>query len=110
VSGKEKFRDREIEYLRHVTQLTDAAAAVQTHTFAADQLASTAQRTDALGRLAHVFQDMALEIYAREQELQRAAAARVQALQEQLERMQRDLAASQTAPAQVFERIPHSIS
>ena len=103
---KKKLRDHEIEYLRHVTQLTDAAAAVQTHTFAADRLASTAQRTDALGRLARVFQDMALEIYAREQELQRAAAARVQALQEQLERMQRDLAASQTAPAQVFERIP----
>jgi two-component system cell cycle response regulator len=100
---KKKFRDREIEYLRHVTQLTDAAAAVQRRTFAADQLASTAQRTDALGCLARVFQDMALEIYAREQEMQRAAAAREQALQEQLEKMQRDLAASQTAPVQVFE-------
>lgn len=103
---KKKFREHEIEYLRHVTQLTDAAAAVQTHTFIADQLASTAQRTDALGALARVFQHMALEIYAREQELQRAAAAREGALQEQLEKMQRDLAASQTALTQVFERIP----
>lgn len=103
---KKKLRDHEIEYLRHVTQLTDAAVAVQAHSFAADQLASTAQRADALGRLARVFQDMALEIYAREQELQRAAAAREQALQEQLERMQHDLTTSQTAPAQVFERIP----
>jgi CheY-like chemotaxis protein/CRP-like cAMP-binding protein len=103
---KKKLRDLEIEYLRHVTQLTDAAAAVQTHSFAADQLASTAQRSDALGRLARVFQDMALEIYAREQEMQRAAAAREQALREQLERMQRDLTTSQTVPAQVFERIP----
>jgi DNA-binding response OmpR family regulator len=103
---KKKFRDRETEYLRHVTHLTDAAAAVQTHTFVADQLASTAQRTDALGRLARVFQDMAQEIYAREQEMQRAAAAREQALQEQLERMQRDLDASQTAPAHIFEGIP----
>jgi len=103
---KKRLRDQEIEYLRHVTQLTDAAAAVQTHTFTADQLATTAQRTDALGHLAHVFQDMALEIYAREQELQRAAAAREQALQDQLDRMQHDLAASQTAPAQLFERIP----
>jgi DNA-binding response OmpR family regulator/CRP-like cAMP-binding protein len=103
---KKRLRDHEIEYLRHVTQLTDAAAAVQTHTFAQDQLASTAQRTDALGRLARVFQEMALEIYVREQEMQRAAAAREQALREQLERMQRDLADSQTAPTQVFEHIP----
>jgi len=103
---KKRLRDHEIEYLRHVTELTDAAAAVQTHTFREDQLASTAQRTDALGRLARVFQDMALQVYAREQEMQRAAAVREQALQEQLEKMQHDLAASQATPTQVFEVIP----
>jgi CheY-like chemotaxis protein len=103
---KKQYRDQELEYLRNVAQLTEAAAAVQAGTFSAEQLAEAAQRTDALGHLAHVFQNMAQEIYAREQELQRNSLAREQELQAQLDRMQSDLAASETTPGKVFESIP----
>lgn len=66
---KKRLRDQEVEYLRQVEQVTKAAAAVEANTFDADSLAGVAAREDALGRLARVFQRMALEVYAREQRL-----------------------------------------
>jgi DNA-binding response OmpR family regulator len=66
---KKWLRDQELEYFRHVTSLTRAAAAVETGTFDPGSLAEVAARTDALGHLARVFQSMAREVYAREQRL-----------------------------------------
>jgi len=67
--GKKRLRDQEIEYLRQVARLTDAAAAVEAETFYPDSLSGVAARTDELGQLARVFQRMAREIYVREQRL-----------------------------------------
>jgi DNA-binding response OmpR family regulator len=66
---KKRLRDQEIDYLRNVARVTDAAAAVEAETFESQALADVACRTDALGQLARVFSRMASEIYAREQRL-----------------------------------------
>jgi len=66
---KKKYRDQELEYLRNVERLTDAAVAVEAETFDAALLESVTQRQDALGNLARVFEKMAREVYAREQKL-----------------------------------------
>lgn len=66
---KKKYRDQEIEYLRKVAQLTDAAAAVENATYDAESLSSVAARGDALGNLARVFQRMANEVRVREEKL-----------------------------------------
>lgn len=66
---KKKYRDQEIEYLRNVERLTDAAMAVESDTFDAANLAGVATRTDALGNLARVFERMAREVRARQEKL-----------------------------------------
>ena len=66
---KKRLRDREVAYLQQVEKLTDAAAAVQANNFDDDKLQSVAERSDALGNLARVFQRMAHEVHAREQRL-----------------------------------------
>ncbi|HJZ46350.1 MAG TPA: response regulator [Roseiflexaceae bacterium] len=68
---KKRFRDQEIEYLRQVERLTEAAALVEAATFAPDGLGleSLTTRPDALGRLARVFLRMAREVHVREQRL-----------------------------------------
>jgi PleD family two-component response regulator len=66
---KKRFRDQEIEYLRQVERLTEAAAAVEAASFDPAGLSSVAARDDALGRLARVFERMAREVQAREERL-----------------------------------------
>jgi len=68
---KKRFRDQEIEYLRQVERLTEAATVVEAETFNPDSLSleDVTARTDALGRLARVFERMAREVHAREQRL-----------------------------------------
>lgn len=68
---KKRLRDQEVEYLRNVALVTDAAAAVETEAFdpASLGLDDVATRTDGLGKLARVFQRMAREVFAREQRL-----------------------------------------
>lgn len=67
---KKYLRDQELEYLKQVAKLTEAAAAVETSSFDPASLEAVAQRQDALGHLAQVFQRMAAEVYGREQRLQ----------------------------------------
>lgn len=52
-----------------VARLTAAAAAIEAEAFDPDCLSDVAQRQDEIGRLAHVFQHMAREVYKREQYL-----------------------------------------
>jgi DNA-binding response OmpR family regulator len=66
---KKRLRDAEVEYLRNVALVTDAAGAVEAGVFTPEDLAGVAERRDALGQLARVFQRMAAEVYAREQRL-----------------------------------------
>ncbi|MCJ7433108.1 MAG: GAF domain-containing protein [Anaerolineales bacterium] len=57
------------EYLQQVTRVTQAAADVEERKFTPESLDEVAGRTDALGQLARVFQNMAREVYEREQHL-----------------------------------------
>jgi signal transduction histidine kinase/DNA-binding response OmpR family regulator len=66
---KKQLRDQEVEYLRQVGRVTDAAAAVEAGTFETESLSDLARREDALGRLVRVFEHMVREVYAREQRL-----------------------------------------
>jgi two-component system cell cycle response regulator len=66
-----RLRDIELEYLEQVDHVIQAAAAVESGVFECDSLNSVAAREDALGRLARVFQNMARQVYAREQSLRR---------------------------------------
>ena len=69
---KKRLRDQEIEYFKHVSLLTDAAAAIEAEMFNPDSLLAVRKREDELGRLARVFQRMAKEIHLREQKLKQA--------------------------------------
>jgi CheY-like chemotaxis protein len=66
---KKRLRDQEVEYLRNVSRITEAAAAVEAERFQPEDLDEVSARPDALGQLARVFQRMAREIKAREQRL-----------------------------------------
>jgi DNA-binding response OmpR family regulator len=66
---QKRLRDQEVAYLRSVTRVTDAAAAVESGHFEVDSLSEVTARPDALGQLARVFQRMAAEVHAREQRL-----------------------------------------
>jgi PleD family two-component response regulator len=71
---KKRFRDREVEYLRQVDLLTDAAAALENDTFDPDSISAVASRTDALGQLTRLFQRMAREFQIRERRLKKQVA------------------------------------
>jgi len=71
---KKRFRDQEVEYLRQVNRLTAAAAALEDDTFDPDSLSDVAGRTDALGQLTRLFQQMAREFQIRERRLKQQVA------------------------------------
>jgi CheY-like chemotaxis protein len=66
---KKRWHDREADYLRQVTRVIDAAAAVETGTYEAGALGPISARDDELGRLARVFDSMAAGVRARESKL-----------------------------------------
>jgi DNA-binding response OmpR family regulator len=66
---KKRLRDQELDYLRNVAVVTESATAVEAGTFDPDGLADVADRPDALGQLARVFQSMARKVRAREERL-----------------------------------------
>ncbi len=64
------LRDQEVDYLQQVGCVTATAAAIQANSFQPESLDTVASRPDELGQLALVFQEMARQVYAREQQLQ----------------------------------------
>jgi CheY-like chemotaxis protein len=66
---KKRLRDRERAYLRDVDQVLGAAGAVEAGTYQAGTLGGIARRADELGKLARVFDAMATQVRAREQQL-----------------------------------------
>ena len=69
--ASKRLHDIELEYIEQVGHLTQAAAAVEAGAFELDSLNPVAQRDDSLGQLARVFQNMARQVYAREESLRR---------------------------------------
>ena len=66
---KKRLRDLEVDYLHQVERVAAAATAVERGTYEAGSLASIAERDDALGRLARVFDSMAAGVRVREERL-----------------------------------------
>ena len=68
---KKRLRDKEVEYLRQVGRVIEAATAVETGSYESGALTEVAGRSDELGRLARVFDGMAAEVRSREERLRR---------------------------------------
>ena len=68
---RKRLHDLELEYIEQVGYVVHAAAAVEDGAFQPDSLDRVAERGDALGQLARVFQRMAREVELREQALKR---------------------------------------
>ncbi len=66
---KKRLRDHEIEYLRQVSRVTEAASAVEARKYQPGSLADVGARGDELGKLARVFDGMIVEVEARERRL-----------------------------------------
>ncbi|MDH3732486.1 MAG: protein kinase [Gemmatimonadota bacterium] len=66
---KKRFRDQEVDYLRQVDRVIEAAASVEAGAYDRGSLTEVGHRADALGRLARVFDSMAGEVRARETRL-----------------------------------------
>ncbi len=67
--ASKRLHDMELEYIEQVSHVTRAAAEVEAGAFELDSLDAVALREDSLGQLARVFQNMARQVYAREQSL-----------------------------------------
>ena len=67
--ASKRLRDLELEYLEQVNHVIRAAASVEVGSLDIESLNGVAMRDDALGQLARVFQNMAREVYGREQRL-----------------------------------------
>ncbi|HCI80768.1 MAG TPA: hypothetical protein DHW02_13875 [Ktedonobacter sp.] len=67
---RKQLRDQEIDYLQQVGRVTAAATSIKANSFEIESLNEVASRSDELGQLAQVFQEMARQVYAREQYLQ----------------------------------------
>jgi two-component system cell cycle response regulator len=98
---KKRLRDQEVEYLRNVGLVTDAAAAVESATFDPHDLADVATRTDALGKLARVFSRMAHEVYAREQHLKQ----QVQQLRIELDEVRQTRQVAEITETDYFQQL-----
>jgi DNA-binding response OmpR family regulator len=100
---KKRLRDQEVEYLRQVAQLTDAAAAVEAEIFDLDSLTEVAGRPDALGQLARVFQRMAREVYTRQQRLKQ----QVQELRIELNEARQQSQVAEITETDYFHNLQH---
>jgi DNA-binding response OmpR family regulator len=72
---KKRLRDQELDYLRNVAAITGAVSSLDAGAFDPESLHEVAARTDALGKLAQMFQHMAQEVQAREQRLRQEVQA-----------------------------------
>ncbi len=78
---KKRLRDVELEYLAAMSQVIQAATAVEAGKYEAGGLGQVAQRSDEIGRLARVFDAMVNQVKARETRLK----DQVEALRQEIE-------------------------
>ena len=98
---KKRLREAEVEYLRNVAVVTDAAGAVEAGTFIPEDLTEVSERRDALGQLARVFQRMAREVYVREQRLKQ----QVQQLTIELDEARQSNQVSEITESDYFQQL-----
>ena len=99
---KKRLRNREVDYLRQVDRVVDAAMAVERGQYAPGSLASVARREDAIGHLARVFDAMAAGIRAREERLNDQVAT----LRREIDEAQRAAASGGSSPLDPGTLVP----
>jgi two-component system, cell cycle response regulator len=98
---RKRLRDQEVDYLQQVGRVTAAAAAIKANTFQSESLDEVAKRSDELGQLAQVFQEMAHQVYAREQQLQR----QVQQLRIEIDQERRAREVAEITESEYFQQL-----
>lgn len=96
---KKRLRDQEVLYLKDVTRVASAAAAVEAGQFDAEMLTDVAKRPDELGQLARVFQRMAHEIIAREEQLKQ----QIQVLRIEIDQVKKASQVSEITGTEYFQ-------
>ena len=95
------LRDQEVDYLQQVGLVTAAAVAIKANTFQPESLNEVAQRSDELGQLALVFQEMARQVYAREQQLKQ----QVQQLRIEIDQERRAREVAEITESDYFQQL-----
>lgn len=96
---KKRLRDQEVLYLKDVTHVASAAAAVEAGQFDAEMLTDVTKRPDELGQLARVFQRMAHEIIAREEQLKQ----QIQVLRIEIDQVKKTSQVSEITGTEYFQ-------
>ncbi|MGB0561607.1 MAG: HAMP domain-containing protein, partial [Spirulinaceae cyanobacterium] len=86
---------------RPILAITDTASAIEAGEFNTKSLDRPAKRTDELGKLARVFQEMAQQVYVREQRLKR----QVQELKIEIDETKRKKAVREIAETDFFQEL-----
>jgi DNA-binding response OmpR family regulator len=98
---KKRLRDQEVLYLRDVGHVTHAAAAVEAGQFAAETLSDVSKRPDELGQLARVFERMAREVAAREEQLKQ----QIQVLSIEIDQAKKTRQVSEITDTEYFQQL-----
>ena len=98
---RKRLRDQEVDYLHQVGRVTAAAAAIKANTFQPESLDEVARRPDELGQLAQVFQEMARQVYAREQQLQQ----QVQQLRIEIDQVRKAREVADITESEYFQQL-----
>jgi nitrate/nitrite-specific signal transduction histidine kinase len=88
-------------YLRDVGHVTHAAAAVEAGQFAAETLSDVSKRPDELGQLARVFERMAREVAAREEQLKQ----QIQVLSIEIDQAKKARQVSEITDTEYFQEL-----
>jgi two-component system, cell cycle response regulator len=99
--ASKRLHDMELEYIEQVGYVTRAAAAVEEGAFELDSLNPVAARDDSLGQLARVFQNMARQVYAREQSLRQ----QVQELQIEIDEVKKARQVAEITETEYFREL-----
>jgi DNA-binding response OmpR family regulator len=98
---KKRLRDQEVLYLKDVSYVTHAAVAVEAGEFASEMLGDVSKRPDELGQLARVFQRMAYEVAAREQQLKQ----QIQVLSIEIDQAKKARQVSEITDTEYFQEL-----
>jgi CRP-like cAMP-binding protein len=102
-----RMRDmlEDFTYMQQFARVTAAASAVEAGVFDPESLDEVAQRTDALGQLARVFQGMTREVFAREQRLKQ----QVQELRIEVDMIKKDRQVAEITESQYFQALQQKV-
>ena len=94
-----------MNYIEQVNKITAAAAALENDTYNTDLLSEVSQRTDELGQLARMFQQMATQIKSREQQLKQ----QIQNLQIEINNSAKEQKVAEIVQSESFQNLKHKL-